>query len=55
MWVCRCRTVILFIGFRVSDLDDNAVSIKHIKYMFVSMLHQISEILGILGLPMSWP
>ena len=57
MWLCYCVMVVLFIGFYVGDSDDKVISIKqksHIKSLFVSMLHQMFNILGILnilGLP----
>ena len=44
MCLCRCKTVDLFVGFCMGDLNDNVVLIRqtsHIKYLFVSMLHQI--------------
>ena len=44
VWLYRCMTVVLFISFCVDDLDNRAVLIKlisHIKFMLVSMLHQM--------------
>ena len=44
MWLCHRMRVDLFIGFRVGDSDDVAISIRwrsHIKFLFVGILHQI--------------
>ena len=44
MCLCRCKTIDLFVGFRMGDLNGGVVLIRqtsHIKSLFVIMLHQI--------------
>ena len=48
VWFHRCTTINLFVAFLMGDSENRAISIKqrnYIKFLFVSMLHQIRNLM----------